>query len=317
MTVPKKWRMALAASCFSLLALGCAMESPKGTQYAIVYGVSIYENNLGKSQSHNLAYPDVDAQSINDMLVSHGYLQKNVILRLNQAATIGQFRTDVAAIAAKTKAADSVLFYFSGHGTTKNDFTGISSSSDTDYILFNFEGTAIRFTSSFLQSFALDTDQVDTLLRSVPATQRTAILDSCFSGGFLAPTDSVDGIPQDASGGVPSPSLSTTVTKPLIRYFSGSGSAANPVLYISAAGSLEESFEGDDLGHGFFTYFLLKSPSGADSDGNGIISASEAYDYARTNLTNYLEQTGAASGYPLFEPHISDGAVDTVLFNAD
>jgi uncharacterized caspase-like protein len=317
MTVLKGIRIAIAAACFSLLVLGCSMESPKGTQYAIIYGVSIYENNYGKSQSHNLTYPDVDAQSINDMLVSHGYLQGNVILRLNKAATIEQFRTDVADIAARTKAADSVLFYFSGHGTTKNDFTGVSSSSDTDYVLFNFEGTTINFTSSFLQRFALDTDQLDVLLRSIPSTQRTAILDSCFSGGFLASTDSVDGIPQDASGGIPSPSLSTTVTKPLIKYFSGSGSASDPVLYISAAGSLEESFEGDDLGHGFFTYYLLKSPSGADSDGNGIISASEAYAYTRKNLTNYLEQTGAASGYPLFEPHISDGAVDTVLFNAD
>jgi hypothetical protein len=98
-------------------------------------------------------------------------------------------------------------------------------------------------------------------------------------------------------------------------------SSTNPStapLVISAAGWAEESAEplptdNPNVGHGFFTYYFLDAAAAGtnghmkgDSDGDGVLSCIEAYDYAK----NALEQ--ANYGYL---PHITGGLRDFALID--
>jgi hypothetical protein len=106
--------------------------------------------------------------------------------------------------------------------------------------------------------------------------------------------------------------------------FDGSSADIPPwdALVISASGERESSYESPDkLGqgplyyHGVFTYFLLQSERNADHNGDGYITVTEAYYYARNRINT---EWNLSYGYPVdaFSPHVSGGPVDYVLFEA-
>ena len=165
---------------------------------------------------------------------------------------------------------------------------------------------------------------------ALPPKNRILILDSCYSGGFVDDAASIDAAPANYGpndGGTTQSTLDVANANSsalLARAFADQSDPA--ILTISAAGSQEFSYDDSGHLHGAFTYWLLqaKSDSAADTDGNKLVTATEAYAYAKNKILanwdlQYANTVGDyINGVPIyadFLPRISGGSGDIVLYD--
>ena len=279
-----------------LLFGGCSFDL-NYNRYAIVYGIADYAGN------GDLNYTDDDAIDMTALLSSQGY---SVTLRTS--VTQAQLDSDFANARAQAGKDDLFLFFFSGHGgqATQDQFSEPpDGDSYQEYIVLSNASTDL---------FIMDNELGD-LIASIPALKKIVIIDACNSGGLIGNSLEVDATPPDYSGTTDS-SLGQAIS--LWANFSGEAYDISPydALVISAAGEREYSMEPapsppPPIENGFFTYFLLETPEYGDNNGDGYITVTEAYYYARTNLLSLF--SGSSQVYA---PHVSGGPVDFVLFEA-
>ena len=63
-------------------------------------------------------------------------------------------------------------------------------------------------------------------------------------------------------------------------------------MILTASAANEVSMEDDDLGHGIFTYYLIRGLKGlADYDGDGYVTVDEAYRYVSEEVPKASGQT--------------------------
>jgi hypothetical protein len=176
----------------------------------------------------------------------------------------------------KTKKADTVYFYYSGHGVPglkdkKGYLAPVSVKKN------NTEGTA----------YSLDTLYANlSKLKEYGVKKIIVILDSCFSG------DSESGMLVE---GV-SP-IMVTVNNPLAAGELGT-------VFLATSGTSYAAWY-PQMNHGLFTYFLLKGLSGgADTDKNKKITVGELHVYLSANVPDQsmmlknFEQIPQVSGKP-------------------
>lgn len=335
-------RNAVLVSALSLvvvvLVVSCQGPTGGGTNVALLYGVSNYGGGVGP-----LAYPAKDVEALAPLLSTTEGGLYSVVARTNTDATKSKIQADIAAAAATLGPESLFLFYFGGHG-----IQGVTSGLGTE----GHAGVApygVGTSGAFSPSNLITEDELRLWLTALPTKKVIVILDACFSGGFIAMKGG-DGVPQDSeayyralwkaflSGQSPQTGLDTSVwfssitsdhesslaswTKALAA---GSGFAADQAQLLTAAGTLEESYDSDsghDFQHGVFTYFLLEAKDKADYDGNGYVTVSEAYRYSFEGIqTRWNGVWGAVgqSGFAqnasaLFLPHLSNGPADYILF---
>lgn len=295
----------VCAAIFALAFSGCEFfptnaSTLGGNKYAVVVGINDYINGS------DLNYCVADAESMEKMLEDAGWTVNPITAESdeskNQYATKTKIEAALATVPADTT---TFLFYYSGHGS-------IDYSDDAYIVPSDYKGSVSSLISATEFSGWLD---------SVTATNKSVILDSCYSGGFVDAGDSVDAVPGDSAF------MQTSTAADMFFRFgellaqNAAASSTNPStapLVISAAGWAEESAEplptdNPNVGHGFFTYYFLDAAAAGtnghmkgDSDGDGVLSCIEAYDYAK----NALEQ--ANYGYL---PHITGGLRDFALID--
>jgi hypothetical protein len=114
--------------------------------------------------------------------------------------------------------------------------------------------------------------------------------------------------------------LGTLLARAVRLYANFDGSSADippwEALVISAAGERELSYEmGSPFNHGVFTFYLLEAAQDGDLNGDGWVTATEAFAYARDRVYRFWN---LYYGFPslAFSPHVSGGPVDYVLFEA-
>jgi uncharacterized caspase-like protein len=268
----------LAAACVFLAACGQEVSLP--AQYALVYGSDYQGSPVGPP----LDFPDDDARAIADILASKGYA---VTRQTNSGATSTQLETDIASLSATAEKDSTFVFYFSGHG---------HSIGGSEYIVFH-NGV-----------FVSDNDLMRIISR-VPSRQKVLVIDACYSGGFIGDFPGVD-----TEGSSPISSAAEAFGK----YFANTAAgdiAYTEAIVLAAAGASELSYEaGGYYNHGVFTYFLLQTPRRADANRDGLVTASEAYYFAKNAVADVWNSRNPAFS---FYPHISGGAMDFVLFEAD
>jgi len=284
----------------------CLLNAPYD-KYAIVYGVADYEGT-----ANDLQYPDDDALAMAAMLTDQGY---QVIQRLDAAATRGNLETvDVPAVAAAAKEDDLFVFYFSGHGGFGGSGPEPAGSDPVTEWIF-----LCGSLSDSSQTFS--DDQLLAAFSPIRARKKVIILDSCNSGGFIGNGLEADGIPQSLYE--PGDSLGERISRALNLYANFDGSSADippwEAIVLSASGELESSYESPPLipqyYHGVFTYYLLQADSQGDGNGDGYVTVTEAFDYARRMINRDWNRVNGIYG-AAFSPHVSGGPVDYVLFEA-
>lgn len=299
--------------CSLFTLLSCSFEIT-ASRYALVYGAADYPGTV-----NDLGVTDDDARDMAAALDEAGW----VVYRTREPTMDKQdILDDIAELAAAVDTNSSVLVYFSGHGTI---YSGESSILPTDSVVYSGP-------PDILANYSLDVDLLispSTLLSALdalPCRNRILILDTCYSGGFVTDTGTLDAAPQnygvydDGTGGSALLAALGSYSELLAAAFE-SYDPYTPMV-VTAAGSEELSYESGAYGNGVFTYYFLKAASAGDLDGNGYVTLQEAYRYARAGVDKYWNEfvwddeyfyndTGMYADYL---PRISGNARDVVIF---
>jgi uncharacterized caspase-like protein len=298
-------RLAFLAAVAALALCSCAQgaSSVSSTRYALVYGVENYPGS-----GNDLTYPKDDADSMGALLGSQGW---KVYKSTDSEATKARIQADIASIASIATADSTVLLYYSGHGT---------SSGSTSYMV---PYDSVSAAGQIVYSNLLSATELQSMLKALSTDKVIVVLDCCYSGGFVDSNDAIDASPDDYLSMKSYSAFSAALANfGKLLASNASASGATSPLVISAAGSQDLSYDGDErLGQGVFTYYLLQSATKGDSDSDGVVTTTEAFAYA-TEYVKAWDQKMAAEGYfsyydgdDPFLPHISGGTRDFVLFS--
>ncbi len=289
----------LLVTVTTLWIAGCAPVD-LDDKFAIVYGVADYSGT-----ANDLDYSDDDALALSEALIRQGW---EVLQRYS--VTLAQVEDDFDWARKRAQRNSRFLFYFSGHGGPGISVEESEPNPEDPYDEFIFVSDSTNIQALSDDELARYVDRVDVPLPII-------IIDACYSGGFIGDSLAVDLIPADYEGDLESAPFSGLVDA-FLNYFaspSDADIAIENATVITSCGAEELAFETNELGHGVFTYYLLRSPSFADANRDGSVTATETYWYISAEIEKKWNQ--AQSPYRIsryFLPHISGGPVDPVLF---
>jgi hypothetical protein len=144
-----------------------------------------------------------------------------------------------------------------------------------------------------LGTSSLPLTQIEQLVRGSPAAFRLLIVDACRSGALTR----VKG---------------ARVAAP-VPVVLGDTLAADGVVFWTASAESEEAQESDAIKGSFFSHFLVSGLAGpADSDDDGTVTTSEAYDYARAATLRATSRTMTGTQHPTFRDELA-GRTPVVL----
>jgi len=343
-----------AAIVLLAAALGsCSMFDYSGIvtrRFALVYGVTRYTMAAGNGTGPNLQFPDSDASAIYAVLKSNGYaitgrwvdgtgaVWKNNALTggfigspnydingtftdggsgIADAPTRSNIIADVQALANTMGPNDIVVVYFSGHGTQDTSVTPSREYFDPYQSVAYFANSQSPGYYDNPSTSVRD-DDLAAAFASISTPRKVLVLDTCNSGGFIGNQLEVDWTPPAYLGGaslVGPGTLIQAISNYASMQSSPTGLSPYGAQVLSAAGRDESCYEsGSPYFHGVMTYYLLQGLQGSQADLNhdGHVTVLEAFSYAKAGIEqnwNPNEPTGYT-----FEPHVSGGPVDFVLF---
>ena len=128
--------------------------------------------------------------------------------------------------------------------------------------------------------------QLEQLVRGSPAAFRLLVVDACRSGALTR-----------VKGGTPVPAFPIQL---------GDTLAADGVVFWTASAASEQAQESDSIKGSFFTHFLVSGLAGpADDDGDGEVTTTEAYEYARAATLRASSRTLAGTQHPTFRDELA------------
>jgi hypothetical protein len=151
--------LGLLAATF-VLPINASGAVGSGTvKYAVL--VANWDDGTPAGASYGLEGPKVDVVTVKNYLLSHGFLNSNIIMLTCGAATHASIESALKSVVAKCDADDEFVFYYSGHGSWLIE-------SEID--LFNGE--------YFMES------DFTAAMAGMKATNVFMCFDCCQSGGF-------------------------------------------------------------------------------------------------------------------------------------
>ena len=266
------------ASTSSSITLG---EPPTGLPHfsnlwAVVIGVGVYEDPGIRDSTLMHA----DAQAVYDFLVDRdqgGFPIDHVRLLLDEQATQRNIQSAFTWLMDMTQSDDLVVVYFAGHGSYERDRNGDEPEGDTlDEFLLPYDTDPGNLFVS-----AIRDDEVGDWVASMADTHVVLIFDSCYAGGA------------SRSRGYDQPTLRAGPGNTVFSDFSDTG-----LLVLAACQENETSKEDSTLGHGVFTYYLLRGLGGladvdeaaADADQDGRVTIDELQAYLEEEVPRYVRE---------------------------
>jgi hypothetical protein len=231
-----------------------------GQSHALIIGISKYPNLRPELQ---LAYPAADARALYEFLTSRngGFLPENVTLLTDEQATQEQILNSLDKLRDVLKES-LVLIFFAGHGEVLRSKQG---GADQGFLL-PYDARA-----DSLAGTAVQMDQFNNTIKKIRARSTIIITDACKSG-------TIGDLGSQRLRGIAAKDIDETDANDYQSTF-----------ILTAAGPAQSSLEFPELKHGVFTYYLLEALSGkADGDGNGLVTAGEAYQYVRANVSQQV-----------------------------
>lgn len=226
---------------------------------ALVVGVEQYLDPAIPPLHHATA----DADAMADQLESPTGGGFDRVIRLTEPGDVTRERVlaELKVLGTSARREDMVVVYFSGHGTLVRRDDGDLS----PFLLVHDSRTG------GLEASALDLEALRRFFSSVPARRKALIIDACFNG---------EG--KSAVGPSVAESVAQLATDTPFTDLDGLGSG-EALLFATTLG--RPAREDDELGHGTYTWFLLQALSwetrAADINGDGLVTAYEAHDWAR------------------------------------
>jgi formylglycine-generating enzyme required for sulfatase activity/PKD repeat protein len=243
-------------------------------QWGLVIGVGNYQDPA----ITDLNYTEADAQAFYDFLTGTqggGFQKDHVRFLLNEQATTASVKAAFRWLISQAGEEDLVVIYFAGHGGTGEDVTVPPDEADgVDEYLITYDAQ-----QADLFSTAVRDDEMADWLASFRCDNVVVILDSCFAAGATR-------------------SLEQTGTRagPGNRVFNDLVGPGR--LFLAASQEDEFSYEDPALGHGVFTYYLLRGLGAmdgvttpeADADQDGRVTVEELRVYLEREVTRAKPQ---------------------------
>ncbi len=218
-------------------------------------------NNIGNGDRPALHYAETDASKFADVLVELGGVAPGDLALL-------QGKDRAALDAALARAKQRIATYH-------------ADPNDRVVVLFYFSG------HSDGEALELGKDRLSfgdlrAWLATAGADVRVALVDSCKSGALLA-----------AKGGTPGPAFQIRLTDDV-------ASTGEALLTSSAAD--EVALESREIGGSFFTHHFISGLRGAaDASGDGIVTLTEAYQYAYAHTIKTTGETLIGPQHPAYD----------------
>ncbi|MEW6730366.1 MAG: caspase family protein [Acidobacteriota bacterium] len=238
--------------------------------WAIVVGISHYkygDQSIGDVRIRNLRYATRDAEAVYDFLISeNGGFQKDHVRKLvNEDATKANVEAALFQFLKQAREQDYVFLFFASHGAYPPEQSGPN---QTPYlILYDTHPQRIAETG-------LGVDVIGRALKQLPARKGLFISDACHSGGL-----------EFASG-------RSSNDEARVRSYLREQVAASKegIVYLSAANSVEKSYEYPELEHGVFTYYLLEGLRGnARGSRADVITIRDLWIYVQKRVAERTE----------------------------
>ncbi len=231
-------------------------------------------NHYHDPQLPSLQYSAIDCQGVGEALVeaTHAFPQKDIQI-YHDAATLPHLdavRASLKQIVAKAEPQDTVLFYFSGHGM-------LEPRKEQAFLCFadTQKGTLIDTGLSVVELLHL--------LGNCAARQQLIWLDACHSGGMT-----LMGTGARAAKDVEPLANPTPQLVDVLRQRASQSQGFYALLSCDRA---QQSWEFPELGHGVFSYYLMRGLRGEAADAQGVIEADGLYKYVYHQTLQYIDKT--------------------------
>jgi hypothetical protein len=260
--------------------------------WAVIIGVGKYDSRAIPP----LRYSVPDAEAVYRTLIETGGLRKERVILLADTAerkpTLRNIKWALGTfLARQARKDDTVLIFFAGHGAPEVDPRGIERDGLAKYLI------PADADADDLFSTALPMDDIQTIFARIEAERVVMFLDACYSG---------------AAGGRTFASQKTRASH-LDDIFLERLTRSKGRAIITASRPAEVAIELSELGHGVFTYYLVRGLSGAaDYDRDGIVSVQELYQYLEHEVTRKSRASGG-NQHPVMKGEL-EGPLPLVKF---
>ncbi len=267
-----RWCMRCAVLTLALFFALSAQAS--AAKWAVVIGVGDYADQ----GVPDLSYAKSDAQAVYAALTTQcGISSENTSLLVNDQATKKGIEEAFAALSRSTRQGDSVVVYFTGHGSFVRDADGDEADGDgLDETLLPYDAIPGREETQIID------DLFGYMIARLGAGSVLILLDTCHSGGqgkgvntmSLGVKGSGDNLAKDV--------------------FTAPEARPGRVLF-AACRSGQVAYESKRLRHGVFTYFVLAGlmSKRADVDGDRQVDSDELAAYVRDGMDRWEQEEGS------------------------
>ncbi len=184
-----------------------------------------------------------------------------------QVPTLSTVRSSLKQIVSAATSQDTILFYFSGHGMLEpSNQQVVLCLSDTQ--------------KDNLLDTGLGLQEVLQLLGNCAARKQMVWLDACHSGGMT-----LLGARGEETQPLPNP------TSELVKVLRQRAAQSKGFYALLSCDQAQQSWEFPELGHGVFSYYLIKGLRGEAADPEGIIDADGIYRYVYRKTLKYIDKT--------------------------
>ncbi|MDJ0737617.1 MAG: caspase family protein [Nostocaceae cyanobacterium] len=225
--------------------------------WLLMVGVNKYQDK----QLPNLSYSALDCQGLASTLRESGqqFTEKEVINYndfAGQLPYLQTVRTSLQKITTTAQTQDTILFYFSGHGmlhpqTGKAFLCCMDTQKDS------------------LEATGLPLQELLYFLSQCPAQQQLVWLDACHSGGMTL----------------------RETSRQFVEVLQQRAAKSKGFYALLSCDIDQQSWEFPELGHGVFTYYLMRGLRGEAADSQGVISADGLYRYIYHQTLQYIDKT--------------------------
>ncbi|MEO0835786.1 MAG: caspase family protein, partial [Cyanobacteria bacterium J06642_3] len=233
--------------------------------WILLVGVNQYQdqNNLS-----SLQYSALDCQGLGEALkeATASFANKEVIIHhdfVSLTPQLQEVQSSIGHILSSAGTQDTILFYFSGHGILETT---------TQQVVLCLADTQTKD----LINTGLPLNSLLTQLSNCPASQQLVWLDACHSGGMTL---------RGTANSLADPSSQ------LVEVLRHQAAESKGFYALLSCDQTQQSWEFPELGHGVFTYYLMRGLRGEAADAQGIIEADALYQYVFHQTLRYIDKT--------------------------
>ncbi|MEH2149677.1 MAG: caspase family protein [Nostoc sp.] len=233
--------------------------------WLMLVGVNQYQDDGLPS----LSYSTVDCQGLAEALVdaSAQFTQTEVTIHHDfapQPPSLENIRASLRQITTAAQPIDTILFYFSGHGivepNTQQAFLCLADTQKSD-----------------LQNTALALQELLLLLGNSGAQNQLVWLDACHSGEMTLRGTTIESL--------------LNATPKMVEVLQQRAAKSKGFYALLSCDANQQSWEFPELGHGVFTYYLMKGLQGEAADSQGLIYVDNLYRYVYHQTLQYIDKS--------------------------